>query len=109
MSNKGAYWKHKTKQYFTELGYETGYLEKLVRIQTKDTKTGKPKVIYVKQDLFGADGMSMNETDTILWGSCTKANLSRNIAKFKQYPAGGLKRWLVVWEPRKPPEIVEVE
>ena len=104
MANKGAYYKRKTKDYFTELGYTTEYLEKLARIQTKEGK-----VTYVKRDLFGADGMSMNETETILWGSCTKANLSRNIAKFKQYPAGGLKRWLVVWEPRKPPEIVEVE
>ena len=102
--NKGSYYKLKTKKWFEEKGYETEIVEKLQRIWT-------PKgVFFKKQDVFGADGISMNEQEIIFWNSkFGKSNIAEGLKEFAKYPFPNfVKRWLVVWEARvREPEIVE--
>ncbi len=104
MANKGNYYKIKTAEYFRKLGYTVEYMEKLQHLFVKG------KVLYVKRDLLGADIIAVNETETILANSITnRGDLAKHIKKFMEYPAGGMKRWILIWQPRQEPEIVEVE
>ena len=73
------------------------------------------KIIYVKKDVFGSDGISMNGIDIIFWNS--KHTLTGDIAveksrgkkEFEKYPFPlSVKRQLVIWKPReKSPTIIE--
>ena len=103
--SKGNYYKRKTMEYFSQLGYVTEPMEKTQRIATKGGS-----IVFVRRDLLGADGISVNETETILWNSVLgKSNIAEHIKRFLGYPKGGLKRWVIVWEPRKEPEIVDAD
>ncbi len=102
----GNYYKHKTAAWYRNDGYTVEYLEKLQHIYAKG------KVIYIKRDLLGADGLSVNDTEFILWNCITnKGDLSKHIKRFKEYPNPSfIKRLIVYWEARaKEPEIIEVD
>ena len=103
--NKGNYYKLKTRDWFKKKGYAVEIIEKMHRIYTGG------KVIFIKRDVFGADIMACNDTETILANSVFgRANVAARIKEFKKYPNGGLKRWIVVWETRaQEPEIIEVD
>jgi len=102
--NKGNYYKLKSRDWLRGKGYTVEIIEKVQRI----FKDGK--VIFAKRDLFGADLMACNETETILANSVlNRKNIASHIQQFHKFPGGGLKRWIVVWEPRvKEPEIIEI-
>ena len=104
MANKGNYYKVKTKRWFEADGYLVEYLEKLQHIFSKG------KVIYIKRDLLGADGLALNDSEFILWNSITnKGDIARHLKRFGEYPCPKfIKRYLVLWTPRcHEPEIIE--
>ena len=104
--NKGNYYKIKTRRWFEKKGYICEYLEKLQRIVTK-----QGKILYVKKDLLGADGIAMNGEEVIFWNSKKgRSNVAKGIKEFMKYPYPScVKKWIVVWEDRKrEPEIIEV-
>lgn len=107
MKNRGNYYKLRTKQWFLAKGYQCDYIERMHRILTKDKR-----ILFCKKDLFGADGMSFNETEFILWNSkFGRKNVAAGVkefAKFKFPPF--IKLWLLVWEFRiHEPEIIECQ
>ena len=80
--NKGQYYKLKTKKWFLAKGYMCEYLEKLQRIVTKDKK-----IIWVKRDIFSADGIAMKENELIFWNAkYGKKNVAKGIKEFLKYP-----------------------
>jgi hypothetical protein len=105
MRNSGKYYKIKTKKWFLGKGYFCEYLEKNQTIFNK--KTGK--IIFIKRDIAGADGLAMNKDEIIFWNSKSgHANIKQGIEEFQKYPYPGyVKRWIVKWIPRKAePEVV---
>ena len=59
MASKGDYYKYKTKRYFIAKNYSTEYLERNQRI----FRGGQ--IFFKKQDVFGADGVSMKKNQII--------------------------------------------
>ena len=105
--NKGNYYKHKTKKWFESKGYYAEYLEKQQRFYDKK----RNKVIFIKKDIAGADGMAMNENEIIFWNSkAGSSSKSAGIKEFAKYPFPKfVKLWLVCWKERqREPEIIEV-
>lgn len=105
--NKGQYYKLKTKKWFEGKGYLCEYTEKLQRIITKEGK-----VIFVKKDIWGSDGMAMNGEEMIFWNSkYRKANVAKGLKEFSKYPFPSfVNLWLVIWEKgKREPEIIEVK
>ena len=110
MADKGSYRKLKTRDWLKDKGYHVELMEHQQRITVEDKKPGLYKVVWIRKDILGADLIAVNDTETILAGSVLGSkNVARNLKKFKEYPSGGLQRWLVIWEARKEPEIVEVD
>lgn len=106
LSSRGNYFKRKTADWYRKDGYTVEYLEKLQHIYAKG------KVIYIKRDLLGADGLAVNDTEFILWNSISnRADLSKHIKRFKEYPNPPfIKRYVILWEARvKEPELIEVD
>lgn len=106
MKDKGNYYKWRTREWFRKKGYACEYLEKLQRIIT-----GNGHVIFVKKDVFAADGLAMNGQEMIFWNSkLGMKNVAEGLKKFNQHPyPPGTHRWLVLWQPRaREPEIVPV-
>lgn len=109
--SRGNYYKTKTKKYFEKLGYDT---------QITEFMCGRPisknKIIYVKRDVFGSDGISMNGTEIIFWNS--KHTVTGNISnvksegkkEFEKYPFPKyIKCQLVIWQPKqKLPTIIDI-
>jgi len=110
--DKGNYYKRKTKKWFIKQGYWCDYVERLQRIVTYDKFTKEPKVIFVKQDLAGADLLAMNGEELIFANSkLGRKNIAEGLKEFAKFPYPPfVKRWLVVWEVRaREPEIIEYE
>ena len=106
--NKGTYYRLKTKKWFEQKGYATEYLERFTRIFNPKTK----QILFIKRDLFGADGLSMNGHELVFWNSVlNRKNIAEHIKDFLKHPyPKGTLRWIIVWELRaREPEIVEVE
>ena len=104
--NTGNYYKRKTAAWYRNDGYTVEYLEKLQHIYAKG------KVIYIKRDLLGADGLSVNDSEFILWNTITnKGDIAKHIKRFKQYPNPDfIKRYIIFWTPRcSEPELIEVD
>jgi len=103
---KATYYRYKTKQFFLDMGYDCEYAEKYQR------HFFKGKVFHRKTDLFGADGIAMNGEHLVFWNSkFGRENISKGIIEFLKYKfpvSPQLKLWIVVWEPRQKPEIVDV-
>lgn len=111
-TSRGNYYKKKTKEYFERLGYTVQLTE---FVSTRPLGGGK--VIWVKKDVFGADGIAMNGEEIIFWnskhftGTNTKSNEKSSGKKdFAKYPFPKcVKLQLVIWELRKPPSIITLQ
>lgn len=112
-TSRGNYYKKRTKEYYEALGYTVQITEFMCGRQI-----APGKIIYVKKDVFGSDGIAMNGTEIIFWnskhftGTNTLANeKSQGKKEFRKYPfPKTVKRVLVIWEPRKRnPTIVNCE
>ena len=112
-TSRRNYYKRKTKEYYEKLGYTTQLTEFLTT-----RFIGAGKVIYVKKDVFGSDGISMNGEEIIFWNSKhstgTKKSrgemISHGKQDFNKFPfPKSVKRQLVVWELRKKPEVVDLD
>ncbi len=107
-TSRGNYYKRKTKEYFEKLGYTTQLTEFLTT-----RFIGGGKTIYVKKDVFGADGISMNGKEIIFWNSkATTEDVKDGVSKmkssakkeFEKYPFPKyVKRQGVIWIPKKKP------
>jgi len=106
VASKGNYYKIKTKKWFEADGYTVEYLEKLQHVYAKG------KVIYIKRDILGADGLAVNDNEFILWNSISnRGDIAKHIKTFKQYPCPDfIKRYVILWTPRcREPELIEVD
>lgn len=106
MADKGNYYKLKSKPWLQERGYHVDYLERYVRIRNKDGK-----LILIRHDIVGADGLATSDTEFILWNSILgRDHINRAIEKFLKYPCPPfVKRWVLVWEKGdREPEIIDV-
>lgn len=96
---------------YEKMGYTTQLTEFLT-----SRPIGGGKIIYVKKDVFGADGISMNREEIIFWNSkfmSTKhsGEQSRSSGKleFAKYPfPSSVKKQIVIWETRKDPVIYDI-
>lgn len=101
---KGDYYRRKTVKYLEDLGYQVATIEKLQRCFIK----GRP--IFLKKDVFGADLLAMNSEKIIFvqvkFSSEGKFSVSTVKKEFDKYTfAPFVEKWLVMWEPRKQPNI----
>lgn len=109
-TSRGNYYKRKTKDYYEKLGYVVQLTEFMC------ASVFKGKCFYRKIDIFGSDGIAMNGEEIIFWNSkhstTTKESMDRIInygkADFEKYPFPDyVKKQIVMWQPRKKPEIIE--
>lgn len=110
-TQRGNYYKAKTKKYYEDLGYTVQITEFMCGLSIPG------RTVYRKIDIFGSDGISLNGTDIIFWNSkhCStkdKNNINTQIRdgkkEFAKYPfPKNVKLHLVMWEPRKKPYIIE--
>jgi len=105
--SKGNYWRLKTKKWFLDKGYSCEYLEKTQRLYTKG------RIVFIKKDIFAADGLAMDGDRVIFWQSkLGKKNIAQAIKEFEKHPYpphnnNVVERWIIVWTPRrKEPEII---
>ncbi len=101
----GNYYKLKTKKWFKDQGYFCEYLERNQRLFLPG------KIIFIKKDLAGADGISMNGKEIIFWqAKLTNHNISEAIKEFNNYPYPPfVERWVIVWtKGGRKPEITKV-
>ena len=115
---RGNICKAKTKKWFLEHGYETEYPEKVQYFK----KSPSSPMIFIKRDLFGADGVSMNGKDIIFWNSKSVSDAvlepvkieaiaretARDFAKHQFPIIPGVILQAVIWAPRKKPVFVDV-
>ena len=100
-TSRGNYFKSKTKKYFESKGYYTEITEFMCGRQIAPNK-----IIYVKKDVYGSDGISMNGTETIFWNSkhfTTKESYNEQVRKgkkeFAKFPFPKfIKRQLIIWQ-----------
>ncbi len=111
-TSRGNAYKKRTMEMYQALGY-------VVQLTEFNTARfiGPGKVIYVKKDVFGSDGIAMNGKEIIFWNSkhgTTEHGLSNSKASgkhdFNKYPFPPfVKRQIVFWKPRKKPVIIDVK
>lgn len=108
-NSRGNYYKRKTKEWLEKRGYTVQLTE-----FTTTRPIGGGKVIWVKRDVFGSDGIAMNGEEIIFWNakSITTGRLaiekSEGKKEYRKYPfPPTVKRHLYIWEPRKQPIIIE--
>lgn len=111
-TQRGNYFKVKTKKYFEDLGYETQLTE-----FTCGRMIAPGKLIYVKKDVFSSDGISMNGKEIIFWNSkystsqdSEDVSVREGIKDFDKHKFPDcVKRQLVVWKLRvKKPQIIDI-
>jgi len=110
-TSRGNYYKAKSKEYYEKLGYV---------VQITEFMCGRMiapnKMIYIKKDVFGSDGIAMNGKEIIFWNSkhfTSKESLSSQMnqarKEFNQYPfPEGVTKQIVMWEKGKKPIITNV-
>ncbi len=103
--NIGNKFKYKTKKIFQDMGYHVEYLEHY------QTLMRGAKTIMFKRDILGADGISLDYKETIIWNSVLgKTNISKHKKRMLGFPRGGLKRVIVVWESGvSKPNIIDID
>ncbi len=112
MSNvsRGNYYKRKTRLWFEAQGFFVAMTEFTAPMFIRG------KVIYVKKDVLGADGIAMKKESNqfIFWNSkgvTTKnsgsSHKSHGRKTFSEFPFPScVERWVIIWYPRNPiPEI----
>ncbi len=112
-SARGNRYKVKTRDWFREKGFQVEYLEKLQSIFTKKG------MFYKKNDMFGSDGVAMNDKEVIFWNSKVTLLMNKGVsnvtsAGWKEFDRfvwpPFVKRWLVIWQPRqKEPLIIQCD
>jgi hypothetical protein len=113
-TQRGNYYKKKTQVWFEKQGYTVQITEFMC-----GRMVAPGKIIYVKRDVFGSDGIAMNGEEIIFWNAkhCStddKNNIDTQIRQgkkeFASYPfPTTVKRQLVMWQPRKKePQIIHV-
>ncbi len=110
-TQRGNYYKRKTKKWYEDRGYTVQLTEFMCA-----TMIGN-RCIYRKIDIFGSDGIAMNSTDIIFWNSkhtatdtddSYKVQMREAKKEFGSYPfPAHVKRQIVMWKPRKKPEVVD--
>lgn len=117
-AKKGNAYKYKTKKFFIENGYECEYTEKVQYFK----KGPSSPMIFLKKDLFGSDGIAMNEKEIIFWNSkclfesdlepskldSICADTVKDFAKHKIPNLPFVSMKLVLWQPRKKPLFVDL-
>jgi len=80
------------------------YVERIYWVTTKDGKR-----IPVKKDLWGADGIAMNEKEIIFWNAkAGKKHLAEGKKEFEKYPFPPfVKKWIVGWIPGQKEPIIK--
>ncbi len=109
--SRGNMYKKKTMEMYQKLGY-------VVQLTEFNTARyiGPKRLVFVKKDVFGADGISMNGKEIIFWNSkhgTTASGLKDSLYSgkkdFAKFPfPGSVKRQIVFWEPRKKPVVIDV-
>ena len=111
-TSRGNYYKNKTKKYYEDLGYTTQITEFMCGRMIPG------RMIYVKKDVFGSDGISMNGKELIFWNSkhytsedSRRVQLNKAKKEFEQFPfPSNVKRVVAMWKPRaRQPEIIQYE
>lgn len=111
-TSRGNFYKKKTQEYFQKKGYVTQLTEFMTA-----RYIGPGRIVYIKKDVFGADGISMNGKEIIFWNSkhgTTKRGKSDSTysgkSDFEKFPFPPfVRRVIVFWEPRKEPVLIEVQ
>lgn len=111
-TSRGNAYKKKSQEYYQSLGYVTQLTE-----FTTARFVGPGKVIYVKKDVFGADGISMNGHEIIFWNSkhSTVPGMQQKYfaecrKEFHRFPFPKfVKLQMIYWEPRKKPIIINID
>lgn len=112
-TSRGNYYKRKTREWFERQGYT---------VQLTEFMTARPigpgKMIYIKRDVFGSDGISMNGKEIIFWNS--KATTKERLAgiskmasdariEFAKYPfPKTVKLQAIIWIPRAEPRVIDL-
>ena len=106
-STRGNYYKKKTKELYESLGY----VVQLTEFTSGMFINGHP--VFRKVDVFGADMIAMNGKEIIFINSKstisgrTSTEKSGGRKDFAKYPFPPfVKRHIVMWEPRKKPDII---
>ncbi len=112
--SRGNYYKTKTKEWFEKRGYTVQITEFMC-----GRMIGEGKMIYVKKDVFGSDGIAMNGKEIIFWNAkATTEDRKDGLTKmasearveFSKFPfPENVKRQAIIWMPRKQPVVVELE
>ena len=110
--SRGNYYKVKTKKFLESKGF-TVQLTEFV----SSRPIGNGKMIWMKKDVFGSDGIAMNGIDIIFWNAkATTEDVTQGINKhksagkmeFSKYPFPPcVKRQLYIWQPRKQPIVID--
>jgi len=105
--NKGTYYKYKTKKWFQEHDYFAEYLEKNMRLFING------KIIFVKRDVAGSDGLAMNKKHVVFWQSkLNKDHVAAAVDEFNKFPfpkSEAIERWIMIWtKGNGEPEIIKV-
>lgn len=106
-SQKGSYYKMRSKKWLEAQGYSVGYLERMQRI----FKPGSTELIFVKRDQFASDILAVNKDEVIfVQVKLGNKNTADAIRKFKEFPCPPpAKQWVMTWEVgARQPEIVDV-
>lgn len=110
--SRGNYYKNKTKEYYEKLGYTTQITEFMCGRQIPG------RIIYVKKDVFGSDGISLNGNEIIFWNSkhyttenSKKDQIRAAKKEFALFPfPPNVKLHIVMWKPRgRDPEIISLQ
>ena len=113
-TSKGNYHKKRTKEWLESQGFTVALLETTFRIFTTDKKTGAPKVIFVKRDVWGADCMARNAERLIfVQVKANAGDISKGLKELSDGPwPPGVERWVAHWPERRRssegPDITEV-
>jgi hypothetical protein len=105
---KGNYYKYKLKKRLVDEGYCVEYLEKVQRIPD-----GKGGILNIKRDLFASDMLAMKIDELVFIqlksGKTGKKNIASAFKEFEKYPFPPfVKKWVVLYEPNKDFDIIEV-
>ena len=111
--SRGNYYKRKSKEYYESLGYTVQITEFMCATVVKG------RCFYRKIDIFGSDGIAMNEKEIIFWNSkATTPEVQDGVSKMKsaakiefaKYPfPKTVKRQAIIWQPREKPIIYNYE
>jgi hypothetical protein len=98
-SQKGNYYKLRTKKWLEAKGYSVAFLERMLWIPPK---VKGDRMIPVKRDQFGADLLAVNHDEIIfVQVKLNRKNIAAGRHEFARYTfPPSTQRWIVIWEPK---------